>query len=319
MAYRLGAGAWVALAEESTWGTAASSGWAWIKPSPGDEDLNLVHEVIEVDSLTSGRGSNPEQHQKGFSKVEGTLAMNLRFDGTANKIFAMLMSHLTQDTATTSGSNPYTHIRDFGYTSAIQPKGITIISWRDGETSDTSTDDVRRFTGCRPTAVSFSFDENSVCRAEFTIVGKTADWTSASALTPAFSTDAFMRLPSPATSPTDFFKVDWNRGNPDSPSYGAVKCRSASLTIEQPQFEERSLQSANPAGLHYEDKLMILAVCGVSTSLSVVNINCLSALNNSKPLLTSIPSCKISGVVVLADISTVSIGLIVIAVLTQKL
>ena len=183
--------------------------------------------------------------------------MDLRYGGGQGKTFAMMLSHLLQESAATAGSDPYTHTWDFDYSSGLQAKGLTIGVYRDGDIGSKATDDLRQLLGCRPTAVTLSFEENAIVRADWTIIGKTAAFTSGSSLTPAFGTGDFLKLPSPAASPTAFCQVDWNRSDPDTPSRAAVNCRSGSLTIEQPSYEERSLQSPSASGYHYEDRLNI--------------------------------------------------------------
>ena len=255
MTYRLGSGAWIGIGEESTYGTAVAPS-VFYQPRPGDEDLSLVYDVIEVDQLTSGRGILLESQQKGKRRVEGTLTQVLRYEST---MFPFLLSHLLQEDAADAGSDPYYHDWTFAYTSAMAAKGLTIASYRDGDIGSKAADYPRQFKGCRPTALELSFEDNSVVTAAWTIPGQDADWCDGSSITPAYATDQYMMLPSQLASPVAFCRIDFNRSDPDTglSSSNDIKCRSGSIRIEQEFEDTGSLQDAVYAGLRYNGRLMI--------------------------------------------------------------
>lgn len=222
---RVGIGGFIGWAEESTFGTAVAAA-NYLQIAPGDETLQFDQGFIEG-AHTAERGVDVADVVKGMGAVSGTWGHDLRYGGG----WGLLLEHLIADEVLTAGASPYTHNFDVGvYASGMAGKGLSFVINRDGLLA--SSDQAARYYGCRPTAVTFTCEDNGICRAEWTLIGIGADYVAMP--TPTYPTANYIKAPSDAASPTAGFSFDGD----------TYPCRRWSLTIAQPWDPVRTVQAA---------------------------------------------------------------------------
>ena len=193
MARRVGIGAHIGWAEESTYGTAVTAA-NHAQLAEGDETLTEELDRIEFGGMAT-RGLDKDDIAKGHKRVLGPWGHDVRVGGG----WGLLLEHLAGNRWATAGTTNYTHTMSLGATnSALQGKGLTMVVDRDGILG--SSDNAYQFEGVRPTALELSLELGQLMRAEWTLMGEAAGFVSQPS--PTFPTDEFIKSPSDATSPT---------------------------------------------------------------------------------------------------------------------
>ena len=235
---KIGTGFSLGFAEESTWGTAASSIAHNLDPRGGMESLHGEVDHIVPESL-SFRGSDSAQFVAGMKRVSGNITHDVRFGGG----WLMFLSHLTgHKYAKTGATAPYTHTVQLGRdlsagTTAPQSRGITVIVDREGDNA-ASGSKAWGYVGMKPTGVDFTFAQGSIATASWEFVGKdTAAVTRPATVT--LPTNDYVAHPS-AGSGTLVKSVQFGTDGSET----GYNVRSMSVHVEQPLSERRNLEDA---------------------------------------------------------------------------
>ncbi|QDP46573.1 MAG: hypothetical protein Unbinned4098contig1000_33 [Prokaryotic dsDNA virus sp.] len=234
---KIGIGFSIGYAEESAWGTAASSASHFLDPRGGMESLQGEVDHITPESL-SYRGSDSAQFITGMKRVSGNITHDLRFGGG----WLMFLSHLTGHKYAKSGSgSPYTHTVQLGRdlsagTTDPQDRGISILVNREGENAASGAK-AWRYEGMRPVSCDMTFEQGSIATASWEFIGK--DVTAVSIPTATLPTNDYIAHPS-AGSGTLTKSVKYGTDGSET----GYDVRSMTIHIEQAHAERRTLEDA---------------------------------------------------------------------------
>lgn len=190
----------VEFAEETTWGTAATTGWIRVGPlvAPGDQ-LRLERDALQR-AREMGFGGEPTTYGYGGARVVGSFSFLPSYNSTAlGKLQKHALGQGTEATipnALPNGSTPggtpsgyATHMQwpsgfggvTAGWEGGIS-KGLTIRVWKSGPDD---TGKLQTYAGCIP--IAFLWDQGEERRPVVTVtfIGKSLQTSNASGLTPA--------------------------------------------------------------------------------------------------------------------------------------
>ncbi len=233
---KIGTGFSIGYAEESTWGTAASTVAHNLDPRGGMESLQGEVDHITPESL-SFRGMDSAQFVAGMKRVSGNVTHDLRFGGG----WLMFLSHLTGHKFTAAGgAAPYTQTTQLGLdlsagTTQPQTRGITFLVDREGSNAAGSSK-AWQYSGCRPTACDMTFAQGAIATASWEFIGKDV----ATATLPssvALPTNDYISNPS-AGSGTLIKSVQFGTDGSET----GYDVRSMNLHLEQASTERRNLE-----------------------------------------------------------------------------
>lgn len=232
MTRRVGIGAHIGWAEESTYGTAVAVA-NHLPLQDGDE--SLTHELDRLESAAMAtRGVDVDDVAKGAYRVAGTWGHDLRIGGGS----LLLLEHLVGNRFVTTGTTNYNHALSVGANNtALAGKGLTMVVDRDGLLA--SSDNAYQFTGVRPTSWDFSQELGAFARSEWNLLGKAGAFVAQP--TPTFPTDEYVKSPSDAAAPTATVKFGTDA------SEVAFSARSVKVKIAQ--VWESIYDLANPGML----------------------------------------------------------------------
>tara|TARA_R110000824_G_scaffold82382_6_gene206492 strand:- start:527 stop:1597 length:1071 start_codon:yes stop_codon:yes gene_type:complete len=237
---KTGTGFSIGFAEETPYGTAASSISHNLDPRGGMESLQGEVDHIVPESL-SFRGNDSAQFVAGMRRASGSVTHDLRFGGG----WMMFLSHLTgHKYATTGVSSPYSHAIPLGMdlsTSDSQPqsRGVTFLVDREGDNAASSSK-AWLYSGMKPTACDFTFEQGSIANASWEFTGSDVA-TIARPASVALATVPYIAHPSAGGGTL----VKSVRFGVDGSEVG-YDVRSMSLHLEQPVAERRTIEGATP-------------------------------------------------------------------------
>lgn len=153
----LGANAWAGWALESTWGTAATTGFQWYEIAAG-ESLGLKQNYFQSPALN---GAAVKDILQGTKAAGGDLPCPFQYEG-----LELPLKHLIGGVSTAASGTGYKHT--FTPTDALMAgKGLTVEVNRDAPSGKSFF-----HVGCKVTKAVFTIEKDAILAAVFSFHGK---------------------------------------------------------------------------------------------------------------------------------------------------